>query len=303
MFYDMFGNIRKNITKEKSLKRPIIGTLNPSSQVCYDINDNNKQIGACLRQVWFDKTNQPKTTELNPSTRMAGFSGNWWEEWFINQVKELGIYDDQQINATVPIKMVKGFIDISFMNPNLQGKLELGEVKTYNGSNYSVSQNIAGTAKIKPSPKLAHLLQAYRYLIIYKDEVAAINLFYIDRSCSDWYKNKQYRITLVESKGILYPKIETTWNNEYYTYVETKVSDKGIELAEDELIQYLKSGEVPPKGYIPIYSEDMIEVLFEKGQIPQYLYDRHTKDPTGYPLGDSQCLYCPYNKGTCASYD
>ena len=300
MFYDTFGAIRNNITKKPKLDRPKIHTINPSSQSCYSIT-TNKQLGTCLRQAWFDKTNQPKTNPINVKAIMASYSGNWWEEWFINQCKEINIYDDDQINASVPSKMVRGFIDISFINPHTT-KLELGEIKTYDGSNYLVSQNIVGTAKIKPKPKIGHLLQAFRYLLIYKDEVEAMNLFYIDRSCGEFYKNKQFRITLIEIDKAIYPNIETIWNNEYYSYIENEVTNIGIDIAEDKLIAHLKSGEAPAREYTAEYSPQQASIYFEQGKISDYYYNKYLKDPITNPVGDWNCKYCPYYKGTCETY-
>lgn len=300
MFYDIFAGIREVLDKKSSLSSPNILTVNPSSQLCYH---EGKQLGACVRQVWFDKTEAPKTNPISLKARMAGFAGNWWEDWFVDQIKHLGIFEGSQIIATDVSKVVKGFIDVSIINPTT-GNIELIEVKTYDGSNYYGAKGVLGTKAEAPTPKMNHLLQAFRYLLIYKDEVDAINLCYIDRACGDWYKYKQFRVTLIEDdSGDLYPKIETLWNNGYHMYTLPKVTASGIELAENKLLNHLMDNTVPDRDFIEVYSSEVVNSKFLDGNVPKYLYDKWQKNPEDNPIGDFQCKYCPYFNGTCKEYD
>lgn len=300
MFFDIFGEIKNNLEKPTKLTRPNLLTINPSSQVCY--TPAGKQIGACLRQVWLDKTNQPKTNALSLRARMAAFSGNWWEDWFIDQLKQIHIYEDSSIIASDPSRLMKGFIDVSFTNPKTK-KTELIEVKTYDGSNYYGSQSILGTKSLAPSPRMSHLLQAFRYLLVYKDEVEAINLCYIDRACGDWYKYKQFRITLIEVGDNLCPFIETNWNSSYHSFTLVDVTEAGIDQAELSLIDHLSSNRIPVKEYTEAYSTTQVNEKFLDGDIAKYLYERWNKDPDNNPIGDFQCKFCAFSNGTCSTYD
>ena len=299
MFFDIFGEIKNNLEKKPKLKRPSLLTINPSSQVCYS---NGKQMGSCLRQVWLDKTAHEKTNEISLKARMAAFSGNWWEDWFINQLKELHIYEDSQFIASDPSKLMKGLVDVSFTNPKTN-KLELIEVKTYDGSNYYGSQSILGTKSIAPKPRMSHLLQSFRYLMIYADEVEAINLCYIDRACGDWYKYKQFRITLVDVNGKQCPYIEYNWNGVYHSVVDPDVSDVGINEAEDKLLEHLSNNTIPMKEFTEVYTDTQVNDKYLDGDIAKYLYDRWSKDPENNPIGDFQCKYCAFSNGTCKAYD
>ena len=300
MFFDIFGEIRSNLEKPAKLKRPNLLTINPSSQVCY--SPSGTQLGACLRSVWLDKTHQPKTNSISLKARMAAFSGNWWEDWFIDQLKQINVYEDSQFIASDPSRLMKGLVDVSFTNPKTN-QLELIEVKTYDGSNYIGSQAILGTKAKAPKPRMSHLLQSFRYLMIYRDDVAAINLCYIDRACGDWYKYKQFRITLTEVNGKLCPFIETSWNNEYYSYTEIDVTTSGIDAAELSLIQHLGENRIPMKEFQEEYSSTEINEKFLDGEIAKYLYDRWVKDPENNPIGDYQCKFCAFSNGTCRDYD
>lgn len=300
MFFDIFGEIRKNLEKTPKLKRPNLLTINPSSQVCYGPQD--QQLGSCLRSVWLDKTQQTKTNAISLKARMAAFSGNWWEDWFIDQLKQTHLYESSQFVASDPSRMMKGLVDVSFNNP-ISGKIELIEVKTYDGSNYIGAQAVLGTKAKAPKPRMSHLLQAFRYLLIYRDDVDAINLCYIDRACGDWYKYKQFRITLVEVDGELSPYIETNWNNSLYTYVEVDVTESGVDKAELSLLDHLAENRIPMKEFKEEYSSEEISQKFLDGDIPKYVYDKWLKEPDANPIGDYQCKFCAFSNGTCKSYD
>ena len=300
MFYDIFESIKNNIEKPRSLSRKSLFSINPSNQVCF--NDDGKSVGSCIRQVWFDKTgNALKSNTVSLRAKMAAYSGNWWEDWFIDQLKEIRVYEDDGVLATDSSKFVKGLIDVTFTNPNTN-KIELVEVKTYNGSSWAAAQNIHGTSKITPKPKMSHLLQSFRYLMIYKSEVEAINICYIDRSCGDWYKQKQFRISILEIDGRHYPNIECVYNDQLYSSIEPDITIEGINEAENKLIEYLSNDEVPPKDYIEQYDSQTIIHKHMKGEIPDYIYKKWQKNPDT-PIGDYQCLYCPYYGGSCSNYD
>lgn len=294
--YDIFNRIRLSIEEDRSIPSKTLINLNPSSQVCYD--DEGNQVGSCLRQVWYTKNDYPKTNPIGINAVMSGYSGNWWENWFIDRLKEVGVYYTSQFAATDTDRLVKGIVDVATINPD-DNSIELGEIKTYNGSNYTVAQNILGNKKVTPRPNMKHLLQAFRYSLIFKDKFKVNNLYYIDRSCSGWGRNKQFKIEMIDISGKLKPKISTTWNNEYYEYVEKSISDVGIYAAEEKLLQYIGEGTVPPKEFIETYTEDLLEYKYSSGDIPEYVYKNHKKDPVNNPVGDFNCKYCPFSNGTC----
>ena len=298
--YDIFNQIRLNLEKDNSIKSNTLLNLNPSSQVCFDIT-TNKNIGTCLRQIWFTKNDYEKSNNLN-SANISRFAGNWFEDWFITQLKETGIYYNSSFAATDTERLVKGIVDVAIHNHSNK-TIELGEVKTYDGSNYFNSQLILGNKTIKPKPRDKHLLQAFRYSLIFKDQFDVNNLFYIDRACGQWYKNKQFKIELNTINGISYPKISTVWNDEYYEYTDTRISDKGIYLAEGTLLNHFGTNQVPPKDFIEEYDENTIMRKLELKEIPDYVYAKYKRDPFNNPIGDSDCKFCPYAKGLCKEYE
>ena len=298
---DIINSIQENITKDRRIPTKTLLTLNPSSQVCY--TDSNQQIGSCLRQVWLDKTDQPKTNQISSGAIMAGFSGNWWEEWFINQLKEIGLYYNSNVPFTDVSRIVKGLVDVIIKNPNTN-QLELLELKTYDASNYQNASLILGNSKVKPKPRDKHLLQAFRYSLIGRENNFEVNnLIYIDRACGGFYKNKQFKIELITINNIVYPKISTVHLGEHYEYVDTRISDVGVYKAEELLLNFIGANQIPEKEFIEVYSDDLVQSNYSSGLIPEYLYTKWKRDPKNNPLGDFQCKYCPFSNGTCSSWE
>lgn len=301
--YDIFSQIRSNIDDRNSRRIPTktLLSLNPSSQSCFDISNNNKNIGTCLRQIWFSKNDYEKTN-IQGVSNIANLAGNWFEDWFIDELKETNLYYSSNFPATDPQRLVKGLVDVAIINP-ISKEIELGEVKTYSGDNYYNAVSILGNKNTKPKPKDKHLLQAFRYSLIFKEQIKINNLFYIDRSCGSWYKNKQFKIELNEIDNIIYPKISTIWNDTYYEYTDTRISDLGIYNSEETLLEYFSNNEVPPKDFLEEYDDETIEQKYLKKEIPEYKYNLYKKDPKNNVIGDPNCFYCPFSKGLCKLHE
>lgn len=301
MFLNIFDTIEKLFSDDNLLESTgNLPTLSPSSQVCYSAQDPGVQLGSCLRQVWFDKNNYTKTRAIKPHVRMAGYIGERWEEWLESFLKESGLFVQSQVPAVDSSQFVKGIVDSVVINP-LTNKKELVELKTYDGSSYISMQTICGTVKTQPKPRMTHLLQAFRYLLIYKDQVDAINILYVDRSCSGWYKNKQFRVTLYNFDGKVYPSVQYDWNGSLYTHIEKNVTEDAIYNTEKTLQSYLLSGEIPPCDFKETYTSEEVEYNYSKGLIYKTQYEKYKKDPSE-SLGDFQCNLCSYSGGTCARY-
>lgn len=295
--YDIFNKIRLKIENQQNnrLRTPSILNLNPSSQVCYD--NNGKQIGSCLRMVWLQK-NDIKPSNNVSSVNLTSVSGNWFEDWFLSELKNIGAYQDSSFSITDPQRFVKGIVDCSF---NTEEGLEAGEIKSYDGSNYQNSSAILGNMSTPPKPRIKHLLQTFRYSLILKDKIKRNNLFYIDRAGSAWFKNKQFVIDTVELNGKLHPKISTIWKDEYYEYIDINISNVNIYKAEEDLLNCFYENKAPSKGFIEVFQDSEIESKYSLKEIPEYLYKKYKKDSSN-TIGDSACRYCPYANGVCSSY-
>jgi len=304
MFLDLFDSIskiNKDLDSNKLTAEPIFSFLTPSSQVCYSAK-TNQQLGSCSRELWFEKNNYPKTNIKNSEhVKMSAYIGNKWEDWFVDNLKLLpNTFITTQVLATYPENFVKGFVDVLIKNP-ISTKFELIEVKTYDGGSF-FSAEIYGDDYKKPTPKIKHLLQAFRYLLIFKEKVDAINLVYIDRSCTSWFRNKQFRITLEEFSGNIYPKIEVMHKGNFITYVNSEVTEASIINSEKNLLTNIRTNTIPPKDFKASYTPQEIEEKYKAGLIYKSSYTRYKNDPLAVSLGDFQCEYCPFSKGTCEKY-
>lgn len=298
---EIFTAILKNITKDTKIPTKTIVTLNPSSQVCYE--ENSKQIGTCLRQVWLDKTDQKRTNPLGLNAIMSGFSGNWWENWLIDQTKELGIYHSSSFTLTDPSRIVKGIVDLATIDIELN-EIILNEIKTYDGSNYNNSSLIIGNTKVDPKPRDKHLLQLFRYLLIaQQNKITKGNLLYIDRACGLYSRNKQFHVELIKVNNVTYPKITThNTKGEIVEYVDVRITDNGIYEAEEKLLDCLSTNTIPTKEFKEVYSEIETELNYSKGLVSKYVYEKWKRDPVNNSVGDHQCKYCPFAGGTCSNW-
>lgn len=303
MYLDIFSKLSETLNQVSPLQAdPIFSFITPSTPVCYSVK-NKEQLGSCLRELWFEKNNYQKTNILNKNSdhvKMSAYIGNVWETWFINLIKQQpNLFVAEQILATYPENFVKGYADLLIKNPNTD-KLELIEVKTYDGGSY-FSSEVYGDSNKQPTPKIKHLLQAFRYLLIYKNKVDAINLVYIDRSCTSWFRNKQFRITLENFNNQLYPRIEVLWNGELYSYVNSHITEKSVLETEAKLLESIRQNKIPKKDFKAQYTKEEIEEKYKAGLIYKTSYNKYQED-NSIVLGDFQCAYCPYSKGTCEKY-
>lgn len=289
---ELFNIVQENLKPNIILtSQNITPVLNPSSQVYMNL-------GSCLRQQWFDKTDTPKSNpSSNPVLEMSKAAGEFWENWLISKLGKTVV--QSQILATDPKYFVKGFVDILTA---VNGVLELGEIKTYDGSNYFNSKQILGSKDAPPTPKIPHLLQAFRYLLIFKDKVKTINLIYLDRSCSAWFKNYQFKITLFEYEGSFYPQVESIWYDEIYTKVYKEIDSQSLYATEAEFLNYLKSKKVPPATYKITYTDAEVQEKYSENLIFKTSYEKYQKDPIANPIGDYACSFCNY-RDLCKTYD
>lgn len=304
--YNIFENIQRNLEIEKPrLKTDKIPTHAPSSSMCYSAIDG-EPIGTCIRSAYLRKTGIQPSNPVGMYVRMAQEAGKIWEQWIIDQYKDLGIYVDHSVRVLSLEYRSGGEIDILHTNPNTN-ELEISEIKQYNGSNFYAASSLKGNSKQAPAPKDQNLLQCFEYLLATKDTIKRINLVYIDRSCGAWFNNVQFVISLVEIKGLYYPEISYyDKNNSIESYTDFRINDKVIMEKRDQLEALLDIEQIPPKDFKVSYTAQEIEVAHARGEISKTKYNKWRESNT--PIGDWQCQYCPFGPGedgfsVCESLD
>ena len=295
--YNIIEALHQNISKEKPLVSPDDKLysrfyLNPSSSMSYSSIDGSP-IGACIKQVWLDKKNYPITNPITTYNEYIFEAGKLWEKWLIDQYKSMGIYLDNSVKLISNFYQTSGEIDILHKNPE-NGLTEVTEVKTYTGSNYYAAKEILGHKDQNPKPKDGHLLQCIKYLMVLKDyDIHTVNLVYIDRSCSSFFNNKQFKIYLV-GKEIYY---DTYYQNALRTIHINTFNTDSLKEKDDALLQLLAMNYVPDPDFKISYTLQDVEQKYKEGLISKTAFDKVEK---GYvnpeDMSDWQCRYCKFGK-------
>lgn len=306
--YNIFENIKTNLQKKENLPRlstDKLDTHSPSSSMC-DSAIDSKPIGSCIRSNYLKRMKAPESNPTDIYVTMACEAGNLWENWIIDQYKDLGIYIDHSVRVTSFEYNISGEIDILHLNPNTN-ELEISEIKQYNGSNYYAAAELKGSSKIKPKPKDQNLLQVFDYLLTVKDSIKYINLVYVDRSCGSYYNNIQFIIRLADRDGIYYPLI-TYFKSDGTTddYIDPRINSEVTQKKKKELENYIRLEEIPPKDYQIKYDSKTIEMKYSLGEISKTKYTKWRE--TNESFGDWNCSYCRFGPGkdgfsVCESLD
>lgn len=294
--FNIFSAIENSITAKPIVKTDRIPTHMPSRSMCYSTVDG-KPIGHCLRSAFFSVNKYPTTNATSSYVVMTAEAGKLWEAWLIDQYKRLGIYISHSNKLYDPSNFISGELDIVHYNPETDA-VEITECKQYNGSNYYAAMELRGSRTAKPKPKDQHLLQTFLYLIMCKStklDIHFANLVYIDRSCGAFNNNVQFRISLEEYNGNIYPKIEylnNTKDIEYYT--DYRITEKAI-LAKNTLLDHhVDTDKIPGRDYQYSYSPHVIEDMYTKKELSDSRYKKYKENPAKNPIGDWQCKFCPY---------
>lgn len=306
--FNLFNAIENNLTKPRPIKTDRIPTHMPSQSMCNSALDG-KPIGTCLRSVYLGRMEYPVTNPLGVYTIMAGEAGRLWETWLINQYKELGIYLDHSVKLYDPTAFISGEIDIVHYNPETDA-VELTECKQYNGSNYYAASELKGNLKTAPKPKDQHLLQSFDYLLMCRNteqDIKYINLVYIDRSCGNYKNNVQFRVSLTEQKGSVYPRLEYfNADGSIEVYTDFRITEKGILNKNEMLDQKINAQQIPMRDYEYRYSDELIDDMVLKKEVSTIKLNKFKQDPIKNPIGDWQCRFCRFSynldgQSTCYS--
>lgn len=294
--FNLFGAIEDNLSRKPPIKTDRIPTHMPSKSMCYSVLDGSA-LGSCLRAAYLSVKQYPTSNAMSTYVTMTAEAGKLWETWLTDQYKQLGLYLAHSVKLYDPSNFISGEIDILHLNP-LTDETEMTECKQYNGSNYYAAMELKGSRTAAPKPKDQNLLQVFTYLLMCKStnqNINFVNLVYIDRSCGSFANNVQFRISLSEYQGNVYPKIEYFNSNkdvEYYT--DYRITEKAV-LAKNTLLDHHVDNEsVPPRDFQHQYPQRIIQDMLNKKEISDTRYKKYNENPTKNPIGDWQCKFCPY---------
>lgn len=305
--FDVFSAIKQNLLKEPSIKTNRIPTHMPSKAMCNSVIDG-KPIGACLRSSYFSVKKYPTSNAMGIYVTMTAEAGKLWEDWLIDQYKQLGIYLEHSVKLYDPENFISGEIDIVHFNP-LSNEVELTECKQYNGSNYYALSQLKGSRLETPKPKDQNLLQTFDYLLMCRNtgnNIKYSNLVYIDRSCGAFSNNIQFRISLTTFNDNVYPLVEYfLQDGSVESYIDYRITEKAVLEKNTLLDTYVDSEKIPKRDFQHTYPPLIIEDMYAKKEITDSRYKKYKENPIKNPIGDWQCKFCPYGpdlNGTSTCY-
>ena len=295
--FNLLSAIKNNLEAPNPIKSGRIFAHTPSSAMCYSALDNSP-VGTCIRSAYMGVKSFPASNPMGIYVRMTTEAGKLWENWLVNQYKELGIYVSHSVKLYDETNNMSGEIDIVHMNP-LTDEVEITECKQYNGSNYFAQMGIVGSKNQRPTPKESHLLQCFDYLMMCRNtgqNIKFSNLMYLDRSCGSFYNNFQFRISLFETASKQISPLVEYFDSEgnVQSYVDTRITEKGIVEKNKMLDTFLENDLLPPRDYELSYSNEKVELLYKSKQISATKYNKWKEDPVKNKIGDWNCTYCPY---------
>lgn len=296
--FNILEALKNNLQRPRPLHTDRINTHMPSRAMIYSALDS-KPIGACIRSAYMDIKQYPSSNPMGIYMKMTTEAGKLWEEWVIDQYKQIGIYTDHSVKLYDPTKFISGELDILHYNP-ITNEQEVTEVKQYNGSNYSASASLTGSGKnMRPAPKDPNLLQVFTYLLMLRNTgntaINFVNLLYIDRSCGSFSNNFQFRISLTEVSGIIHPLVEYfDAKGDVQQYVDTRITDKALFEKNAMLDAFVENEILPPRDYKLKYTDSAIEAMYLAKEISTFKYNKWKADTSLNAFGDWQCTYCKY---------
>ena len=309
--FNILEAFKNNLQRTNPIKSERIQNHMPSRSMCYSVIDN-KPLGSCIRSAYFSVKQYPASNPMGIYAKMTTEAGHLWEDWVINQYKEIGIYVNHSVKLYDPTNKLSGEIDILHYNPHTN-EYEITEVKQYNGSVYQAAQGITGSKDTKPAPKDQNLLQVFTYLLMLRNtnntQIKYVNLLYIDRSCGSFFNNFQFRVSLTTVDNKVYPFIEyLNSTGVVESYTDFRITEEAVLEKNKMLDEFVANDLIPPRDFQLKYTDAKIEAMYLAKEISTFKYNKWKANPAINVIGDWMCSYCPYgpNKegfSTCYSLE
>ena len=206
-------------------------------------------------------------------------AGELYEQYCIDVAKESGVFIAEQVPIYIPEFNVSGKIDLVTINPTT-GKYHIVEVKSVYGFG---ANSVLGTDSQRKNgslgePRESHLMQLGIYQAWYgnpSEDFAEALLVYGAR---DTGKYGEYLVTveLNEEDGKHY--IHYKPNSPCIgPKVNSKITIENILLNYKLVQDSLATGEVPPRDYDLLYSQDKIEEMYQQGLLGKIDTAQHEK--------------------------
>ena len=254
------------------------------SSVTYTDHHGIRRVeGQCLRQSWYRITGKAPPTKHDAYSEWIFALGRSVEDILTEQWKQMGIWVANNVKFYDPERNISGEVDVVLTEPD--GTLYVVEVKSFYG--YMATRDICGNKKIVGKPKTSQLLQA----LIYVDLGRRLGLYdYVKMVyyARDSASRNEFDIRLLEDGELLRPTINGV--------IDYRFTMDDIYVRFEELDNYIKQDEIPPRDYDVVYDPDKVKQLYAVGDIGKTSFEKWKKSPSKNPIGDWQCKYCGFSK-------
>lgn len=266
-------------------------------------------VGRCKRRVYYDQ--KGVSQEFN-FTQLARFQiGRLFENWITDRYKEAGILhaENTRLEYKNPVNdriVVSGEVDLIY---NIEGRLYGGEIKAYNG--YEFTKTTFHKKTIPGVPLVDNLLQTLIYLYYYTkiDTSLGITSFiitYYDKGSSgmvhhfiELTDDGYPIINGINMKGInngtnpifSHPAFNRQKTKDKLSKYEFNINTTFARYAD--IYEHHESGLLVDRDYDPLYTEQKIMQLHRADQITKNKYDQYKDGDINY-LCDHECEYCPF---------
>ena len=327
MAWSFITHVTEHLAKPKlgEQKEP---TQWPSEATAIIKNQHGEEevVGKCRRQAffrlvldWYNYDNakygfyQPLvetihrfSTPTDPYLRWIWKAGELYEEMQIDLAKRSGVYIADQVAIYIPTYNVSGKIDLVTVNP-FTSKLKAVEFKSVYGFNANAVLGTPGDRKNGSlgTPKESHLMQIgiYDYWYASKDNrFEASSLVYGAR---DTGRYAEYEITTPLCEDGLH---HIAYSGISPTTTSTTITDITIENVLENykyVSDCLNGGIVPKRDFEANYSDEKIEVLYQRGELGKMDAAQHEKRKAQLEegknrvvkrveKGDWQCRFCNF---------
>lgn len=295
MFTNVWKMMDDHLLKKQPLKVDRLPTFYPSSASCINSKDPKEVLGSCIRESYYRCAGFSRSDPGTAWSQYVFAGGKIWEEWVIDKIKEMGLFEANNLKYVDLERYISGELDIVIKDPDGGPKPALFEMKTFYG--YDAHKQILGTTHEPPYPKESNLLQAFLYLGQFIGQVEKVYLMYFAR---DDHARNQFVVEMVKENGKHYPKITTYWqkaNNEEksYTYIDYRIPLEGIYDRYDQLMVALKDGKMPKGDFRHKFTDTEVEELYANKKVGKIAYEKWKVTKDSEALGHWKCRkYCDF---------
>lgn len=251
--------------------------------------------------------------DVDPYIRWIWVQGNLYEDYLLNKAKESGVYIGDQTQVYIPKYNVSGKIDIIVINPETS-KLSIVEAKSVYGFNANfVLGSPADRRNGKlGTPKNSYLMQLGLYQYWYANKNEEFEEALLVCGARDTGKYAEYKVKVEQDEEKEDEKNYVFYRGHHPNTTPWVNSNIAI---EDILQQYkyiqdsLDSAVLPDRDFNILYSQEKIDLLYERGLLnksetlryekrKKQIEEGKTRINKKIEKGDWQCNFCNY-KNLC----